>query len=231
METIVLNEMRERFNRAMSRGSVPLDTQENLDTFKRRLSDLPSETICFLGEIVSDESIDRSEHTLDGLLIYMLGASGASYQEMEDVAFLYLHNAIDRKLIKDTLSIFPSSTIPSAVLRNALSGLRQYKLDRFAYDSTRAIGRQDATTMEQCIALVSVGRAVKDMYHLMQGKALAQLEETDPTFLYDQKIAQLVVDSSDYHRIPSLLQERGGDVEAVRAVLEAPSRALSEGML
>lgn len=231
METIVLNEMRERFNRAMLRGTVPLDTQENLDTFKRRLSDLPSETVYFLGEIVSDESIDRSEHTLDGLLIYMLGASGASHQEMEDVAFLYLHNAIDRKLIKDTLSVFPSSTIPSAVLRNALSGLRQYNLDRFTYDSNVSIGRQDQRTREQCIALVSVGRAVKDMHHFMQGTAVAQPEDTDPTFLYDQRLAQLVVDSPDHHRIPLLLQERGGDVEAVRAVLEAPSRALSEGIL
>jgi hypothetical protein len=57
------------------------------------------------------------------------------------------------------------------------------------------------------------------------------LNEGD-TFISDRHLAQLVIDfAATSDRIPALLEERGGDVESVRAVLEAPSRALSEGTL
>jgi hypothetical protein len=232
METIVLNEMRERFNRAMwgHSGSLRI-TQEDLDTFKRRLSDMPSETVYFLGEIVTDESIGQSEHTLDRILIYMLGASGASDKELEDVAFMYLHRAIDREMVRDSLPQTSAHSIPSPLLRNALSGLRRYELDGFHYDSTVAIGRHDAATADKCIALMSVGRALIDMSNRNSLLVVGYINEGD-TFISDQTLAQLIIDfAATSDRIPALLEERGGDVESVRAVLEAPSRALSEGTL
>lgn len=228
METIILNELRERFTESRWRPSAMELSQDGLDRMKRRLSDLPSETVFFLGDVYNDSSITDKDHALGSLLVYMLGESESTYQDIEDVAFLYLHsNESERVEIADGMPRSSTHPIPSPMLRQVLTGLLRYDIDGFNYDSTKSLRNNDKHTMRQCIALVNVARRLRSINSGFRIIALS-----DPLLIEDTAFAQLVADfPNDTELVLSLISERGLDAEVIREVMASENRALSEGII
>lgn len=228
METIILNELRERFVRSMwARMSMDL-SQNGLETMKRHLSDLPSETVYYLGSVFNDNPSLVNDGVIDSLMIYMLGESDATAKEIEDVACVYLHSdEIVRSEIAETMPRSSSHAIPSPILRNMLDGLRSYEMDGFSYDSTKSLRENGSHTMDQCIGLIKIARTLRN---LTDAARISSLK--GPLYIEDASFAQLVADfPHDFELVNTLIFERGAEADLIREVLTAPHRALSEGVL